>query len=208
VINNYNKIAKHYDFLSRLVFGQSQVIAQKNQLKYIKDNSTILIVGGGTGWILTEIAQLHLTGLKITFVEISSKMIELSMNRDRGSNQVTFITSRIEDFHSDERFDVIFTPFLFDNFSEDRCVQVFNQLNHNLNKNGLWLFVDFTIASTGSNWWKKLFLKAMYAFFKIICNVEARKLINLQPYFINENYKKLEERFYYQHFIKAIVYQK
>ncbi|RZL44626.1 MAG: methyltransferase type 12, partial [Pedobacter sp.] len=30
MINNYDKIAQHYDFLSRLVFGTSQVSAQIN----------------------------------------------------------------------------------------------------------------------------------------------------------------------------------
>jgi hypothetical protein len=47
MLNNYDKIAGHYDTLSRLVFFKSQVNAQINQLRYIQENSHILIVGGG-----------------------------------------------------------------------------------------------------------------------------------------------------------------
>jgi hypothetical protein len=49
MLNNYDKIAGHYDTLSRLVFFKSQVNAQINQLPYIQWDSHVLIVGGGTG---------------------------------------------------------------------------------------------------------------------------------------------------------------
>ncbi|RZL39782.1 MAG: methyltransferase domain-containing protein [Pedobacter sp.] len=112
LINNYDKIANYYDSLSRLVFGKSQLNAQINQLKNIKKNSSILIVGGGTGWILEEIGKRHPSGLKITYVEISAKMLALSKDRDYGANSVLFIHSSIEDFNLGDHFNIILTPFL------------------------------------------------------------------------------------------------
>ena len=206
--NNYDKIAGHYDTLSRLVFFKSQVNAQINQLQYIPENSDVLIVGGGTGWILEELAKVYNDGLKIVYVEISAKMIELSQKRGYGDNQVEFINLAIEDFRSDLIFDVVLTPFLFDNFAEERAAKVFEQLHAYLKKGGLWFLVDFSMNNTNGNWWKWLLLKSMYTFFKLLGIVEANKLIDMSPYFLNAQYQITDERLYYGGFIKATIFKK
>lgn len=208
MINNYDKIANHYDFLSRLIFFKSQVKAQINQLKSIPANSSLLIVGGGTGWILEEIAKVYSSGLSITYVEISEKMIKLSKARNFKNNQVDFIALGIEDFKTEQKFDVILTPFLFDNFSRHRAEAVFKDLHHHLKINGLWFFVDFSLSNRKGKWWKSIVLKSMYLFFKIMGIVEAHQLVDMQPYFTQEKYKTLEKRLYYSGFISATIYQK
>jgi len=205
--NNYDKIADHYDTLSRLVFSKSQVNAQINQLQYIPENSSVLIVGGGTGWILEELARVHPRGLHIVYVEISGKMIALSQKRSFKDNQVEFINLAIEDFKTDLTFDVILTPFLFDNFAIKSAVTVFEQLNAYLKEDGLWFLVDFSLNKTNGNWWKWLLLKSMYSLFKLLGIVEANKLINMDPYFLKAHYQIVEERFYYGGFIKATIFK-
>jgi ubiquinone/menaquinone biosynthesis C-methylase UbiE len=208
MINNYDKIANHYDKLSRLVFFKSQVNAQIDQLKNIPANSMILIVGGGTGWILEEISKIHDTGLHITYVEISSKMTALSKARNWRNNKAEFINTGIENFETDQHFDVILTPFLFDNFNQDRVTKVFQRLNLLMKVKGLWLLVDFSLNKVEGQWWKWLILKAMYSFFKLIRIVEATSLIDMEPYFNAAAYTTLNEQFYYGHFIKASVFRK
>lgn len=208
MINNYDKIANQYDFLSRLVFFKSQVMAQVNQLHYVSEDASLLIVGGGTGWILEELAKVHSSGLSITYVEISAEMIRLSRLRNIKDNEVRFIHLSIEEFKTDQQFDLVLTPFLFDNFSVERAHGVFKKLHHHLKSKGLWLFVDFSVNAKNGKWWKFILLKAMYSFFKLIRIVEASHLTEMYPYFINENYKILEQRFYYGRFIAATVYQK
>lgn len=206
--NNYDKIANHYDTLSRLVFFKSQVNAQISQLQYIPKNSSVLIVGGGTGWILEEIAKIYSGGLKIVYVEISAKMIVLSQKRNCKNNQVEFVNLSIEGFETDIVFDVILTPFLFDNFAEQRAAKVFNQLNAYLKEEGLWFLVDFSLNQTNGSWWKWLLLKSMYSFFKLLGIVEATRLIDMNPYFLNAGYQILELQSYYGSFIRAIIYKK
>ncbi|SFA50945.1 Ubiquinone/menaquinone biosynthesis C-methylase UbiE [Pedobacter suwonensis] len=206
--NNYDKIANHYDTLSRLVFFKSQVNAQVNQLQYIPKNSSILIVGGGTGWILEEIAKIYPSGLKLVYVEISGKMLALSQKRDCKNNQVEFVNIGIEDFKTDVLFDVILTPFLFDNFAEERAAKVFGQLNSCLKREGFWFIVDFSLDKVNGNWWKWLLLKSMYSFFKLLGIVEANQLIDMTPYFLNADYQISVQRFYYRGFIKALIYKK
>src|ERR1700710_2430121 len=96
--NNYDKLAWIYDPLSRLVYFKAQVNAQISLLPFIPADSKILIVGGGTGWILESIAKVHPTGLSITYVEISKKMVELAQKKNYKKNHVLFVHQAMEDY--------------------------------------------------------------------------------------------------------------
>lgn len=207
MINNYDKIAKHYDFLSRLVFFKSQVNAQINQLKYIPKNSQILIVGGGTGWILEEITKIQPSGLHIFYVEASVKMTALSKQKNSGSNIVEFFTQDIKDFATQNTFDIILTPFLFDNFKVNDAKSAFNKLHDTLKDNGLWFFTDFNVQGK-SSLWKLLFIKFMYQFFTLFKIIDTQNLVNTAPYFEEKNYSIIDSKLYYNTFIEAIVYRK
>lgn len=205
-LNNYDRIARYYDRLSRLVFFQAQVSAQKDQLHLIQPDSRILIVGGGTGWILEEISTIYPEGLHITFIEISASMIEMAKKRAVGRNEVHFIHQAVEQYEPIGNFDVVMTAFLFDNFAMERAATVFNKLYRLLNDRGLWLFADFTLTKGGGKWWKKSLLKLMYFFFRRIARVESHNLVNLDHLFA-----KLEmvvEKHYYHDFIRSTVYRK
>src|ERR1700712_3142269 len=122
--SNYDNSAWFYDGLSRLVYGKALVNAQVYLLQFVKPNSTILIAGGGTGWILEELARIHPTGLKITYVEISAKMMSLSKKRWVADNEVIFINRAVENVPATTRFDMLITPFLFDNFKEENLQKI------------------------------------------------------------------------------------
>ncbi|MCX2451615.1 class I SAM-dependent methyltransferase [Pedobacter sp. PLR] len=231
MINNYDKIARYYDRLSRLIFFKSQVNAQIHQLRYLPEKGRVLIVGGGTGWILEEIDKVRPEGLHLVYVEISAKMMELSKQKmadlkkqKTSANTIDFLNIGIEEFSADVTFDVICTPFLFDNFAEERVVMVFHHLDAMLRDGGLWFHTDFNLTGTktetaggdpdgksvGGNggWWKPVFLTLMYRFFKLAGNVEASKLVSMMPYFTAADYKLLEERYYYRKFIQSLVLEK
>ena len=207
-LNNYDAIAGSYDVLSRMVFFRSQVKAQTEQLHFIAPGSRILIVGGGTGWILEALTKVHPEGLKITFVEISKKMSKLAGKRHIGRNTLDLVNVPVEDFIDDCHYDVVMTAFLFDNFREDRIQQVFSKLNHMLKPEGLWLFCDFNRPEKGNKKWQQWLLRSMYYFFGKIAHIEATELIPIQPKFEAKNYKPLAIKTYYQGFINATVYQK
>lgn len=208
MVNNYDRIAKYYDFLSRTVFFKAQVNAQTEQLPFIPQESTILIVGGGTGWILSKIAELQPKGLRITYVEISSEMIALARKRDVKENSIELINAPIEDYHTKKTFDIILTAFLFDNFSREKAELVFHKLHNLLKTEGLWLFSDFSYQPKIGKIWQHIMLKIMYFFFRMVSNVEARELPDMGVYFKKNKYKKMFRKRYYRNFIKATVYQK
>jgi len=206
--NNYDRIAPYYDTLSRLVFFKAQVKAQINQLSFIPANSNVLIIGGGTGWVLEEIAKIHPQGLNITYVEISEKMLVLSKKRKTGENEVTYIHAPAEEFKTTKNYEIILTAFLFDNFAADRIQYVFTELNNMLKPGGTWLFCDFYYSEVRGKKWQWYLLKTMYLFFNKISNVEAKALINTERNFAVYQYQPLATAYYYGGFIKAITYQK
>jgi ubiquinone/menaquinone biosynthesis C-methylase UbiE len=206
--NNYDSIARYYDVLSRMIFFRTQVKAQLDQLNAIPANSTILIAGGGTGWILEEIAKIHPSGLTITYVEISSRMLDLSKKRDVKDNIVTYIHAAMEDVKAVASYDVLITAFFFDNFSANNVQAVFSQLNNLLRVGGIWLFSDFYYTEKSGKGWQWLLLQSMYLFFGKISSVEAKSLVNTEHLFEESAYLCLKTAFYYSGFIKTIIYQK
>ena len=205
--NDYNSIAGYYDKLSRLVFQRSIIKAQQYLLDFVSDNNKVLLVGGGTGWILDEISKLERKNISVVYVEKSSKMIELSKKRKYANVTVEFVNSGIENFKTDEQFDVIVTPFLFDNFIEKKIQYVFKKLDELLKQKGFWLYADFINYNEVKRAWKQYFLKTMYVFFSLTANIETKKLIDMRPYF-TEKYEMITQQFYYRRFIESIVYRK
>ncbi|MCF6407838.1 class I SAM-dependent methyltransferase [Chitinophaga filiformis] len=206
--NNYDNIARYYDFLSRIVFRTAQQDAQTALLPYIAADSKVLIAGGGTGWILEEMTKICPPGLYIYYVEISANMIALAKQR-KYQHAVTFVNMAIEDFNKDRShtFDVIITPFLFDNFSRERIKPVFLHLHGMLCPGGKWLFTDFHYQQHAPLWQRTL-LRSMYIFFRILCHVEADALADIEPLFKEHQYKGLFEAFYFGRFIRTAVYGK
>lgn len=208
MLNNYDRIAANYDRLSRLVFGKSIVRAQQALLTYVTSPARVLIVGGGTGWILEEMAKLYTAGLVIDYVEISSNMLDLARKRDFKHNQVTFIHAGIEDYAAPAQYDVIMTPFLFDNFSRERARVVFRKLDKMLKNGALWLFTDFHIDKNLHRIWQKTLLRSMYVFFKNISHVEADQLPDMPLHFDDNGYYLTFETFHFGGFIRSAAYRK
>jgi SAM-dependent methyltransferase len=219
--NNYDPIARYYDFLSRLFYGRAEIDAQVDMLRYVKPGDRALIVGGGTGWILEEISAMHTSGLRITYVESSAGMIALAKKRDCGQNEVLFVEAPVEEFFAEgvndvearseaaDRYDFIQTGFFFDNFSTEQTRRMVGWLTPLLKEGGYWLFADFYYGGKEKgNWWQAILLRSMYFSARLICGVEANELPDIEPVFEELGYAKTFAAFYYRGFIQAIAYRK
>jgi ubiquinone/menaquinone biosynthesis C-methylase UbiE len=208
MVNNYDRIAANYDRLSRLIFGKAIVRAQQSLLPLITPPARVLIVGGGTGWILEEIARVCPSGLTIDYVEISSNMLDLARKRDFKDNQVIFAHAAIEDYPAPTAYKIVMTPFLFDNFSSDRAQVVFQKLDNMLENGGLWFFTDFHIDKKIHRLWQKALLRSMYVFFKNISHVEADQLPDMPTLFDTNDYHLTSETYHFGRFIRSAAYRK
>ncbi|MDR3693292.1 class I SAM-dependent methyltransferase [Mucilaginibacter sp.] len=201
---NYNNSAWFYDRLSRLVYGRALIKAQVYLLRFIPPNSNVLIVGGGTGWILDEITNIYPSGLQIAYVEVAPKMVALSKKRNAGNNRVIFINEAIENVRLLPDFDIVITPFLFDNFTEQTLKQVFSHIHSLIKPGGLWLNCDFQLKG---KWWQKGLLKSMFLFFRLICNIEASKLPDIDEHFEQYGYKIIASQTLFGEFIISQVFK-
>lgn len=202
---NYDNAASFYDKLSRLVFGDNLVKAQVYLLKHISPNAKVLIVGGGTGWILEELTRLHPSGLEITYVEISANMMALSQKREIGDNRVHFINQPIQEVDLPADFDVVITPFLLDNFTDHNLPSVFNPIHQSLKSNGLWLYTDFQLTG---KLWQGIMLKSMLLFFKLLCGVESWRLPDAKAKFVSHWYSVIDENTFFGRFVVSRAYTK
>ncbi len=57
-MNGFNRIAGVYDFLAKLVFGKHIRRSQEHFLKMVIQQNKVLVLGGGSGWILESINAL------------------------------------------------------------------------------------------------------------------------------------------------------
>lgn len=204
---SYNILASIYDTLSRVVYGNTLVEAQVFLLPEIPPNATVLIIGGGTGWVLEEITQIHPSGLSITYLDIAEQMIALARQRNAGQNTVRFINSPVENGLPPGTFNIILTPFIFDNFSQPTFEKVFNLLEQHLEPNGTWLCVDFQ-EQENAHWYQRALLKVMYTFFRALCNIEAKQLPDIEGRFKNKGYKAIQQKNFANGMIASTAYKK
>lgn len=206
--NNYDKVAAFYDRLSLLIFGGALRRAQKFLLSVLHPGQRVLIVGGGSGWILEAMAARVPEGLHITYIEISANMTALAREKQVGKNEVVFINDSITTQQlAPEGFDLVFTAFLFDNFPPAAGTALFAQLHHALKPGGYWLFADFELAE-GRGFWQRPLLKAMYFFFGALCQVQARQLNDMGALFRQYHYKLVQQKDFYGRFVNAAICEK
>jgi ubiquinone/menaquinone biosynthesis C-methylase UbiE len=201
---NYNNSALFYDSLSRLVYGDTLVKAQIHFLTHIPTYAKVLIIGGGTGRILEEITKLHPSGLNITYVEISERMVALSRKREIGDNTIVFINQAVENV-SLPQHDVVITPFLFDNYKETNLHATFKYIDSMLKSGGLWLNTDFQLTG---KWWQYVLLKSMLLFFKVLCGVESWRLPDVAKQFSDSGYHLKQKETFFKEFVVSTIYLK
>jgi ubiquinone/menaquinone biosynthesis C-methylase UbiE len=207
--NNYDPIAAYYDLVHRLVYGRAEINAQVELLSFIKAGDRLLIVGGGTGWILEKIAALYRSGLTITYIESSSAMMALSRKRDWGQNRVEFVEGSVEGkVEGSVRYDCILTGFFFDNFASEQAGRIVGELAPWLSGGGFWLFADFHYKKAKGKWWQAMLLKLMYVSARLIVKVEGKELTDMEPIFEKWGFEQEHVAFYYGGFIKAIAYRR
>ncbi len=203
--NGYDNASFFYDRLCAMVFGNQLQLAQACFLHLIPANAKVLIVGGGSGWVLHAIDSVHENGLLITYVDASPKMIAKARVGYAGRNLVDFIPENIMDVEIAGKYDVIITPFFFDNFKEKEAEEILSQINNRLHKGGLWLYTDFRNSGMIVH---KLLLKSMYMFFSIICGVSAKSLPDVDKQFGKYNYSLKDKRVFVKGFVESKVWVK
>jgi hypothetical protein len=115
------------------------------------------------------------------------------------------VNEAIENVPGLVNYDVVITPFLFDNFSAPTLQQVFSHIDQALNPGGIWLNTDFQLSG---KWWQRPLLKTMLLFFKLICGIESTSLPDIEKCFEKGGYKAIDQKHFFGEFIVSTAYQK
>ena len=202
---SYDPVAPYYDLLQRLVFSNSLLRAQEATLHQILPADHIVVAGGGSGMVLESITRLHPSGLTITYIDVSPRMIAKARQRNCGNNKVQFIAAPVQEVALSNDYDIVITPFLFDNFSGEMADAVFQHLHTALRPGGNWLHTDF---STDTGIAHRALLKLMYAFFRVTCGIDANDLPDMDVRFKIRNYSLVEDHRFMKGFVTAKTYRK
>lgn len=204
---SFDRIAFLYDGLVKLVFGSVLRKAQCHFLEELPHHGRVLIMGGGSGWILEEIANSR-KRLSIDYVEASEAMIKLAKEREL-ELEVNFIHGNEEYPTTGQEYDVVVTPFFLDLFGPKRFLRSMEKLDLCLAKQGMWIFTDFYIPTKGfARYYAKALIFVMYRFFRMCCGIDARKLPGFDQAFQQMNYEMKAEALYYFGIVRSRMYQK
>lgn len=201
-MNDFNRIAPLYDWLSRFVFWGNVQEAQLPFLNTIRSGDRVLIVGGGTGYILTKINQKD---VKIDFIEPASSMIQLSELR-KTSISVKFHQLTFQSFDTNAKYDVIVCPFFLDLFETAELNTILTKIKSVLKPNGHLIVADFEISN--GRVWQKYLSSIMHFFFRLTAGLQSQKLKDIHEATLHCDFQKKDERQYFGNFIFSRLYQK
>jgi len=202
-LNSFDRIAFIYDFLAKLVFGKSLINSQKYFLDKIGDGSKVLILGGGSGWLLAELLKIK-SNCEVWYTDASEKMILFSKSKIETGYIVHFIHGTEQDIPLSIKYDVVITNFYLDLFTDHQLADVVIKIQSSLESGAHWIITDFV---NNRKWWQRMMLKIMYWFFRITCGLESRQLPEWNKAMENAGVKEIESKYFYKGFIKTAFFR-
>lgn len=171
---NFDYIAPFYDALVRLIFGSTLAEAKQQNLSFLKSNpKRILVLGGGTGEILPNLAACC-TAAQIIYVERSRLMQKMTRRRlvRLGLKPDILYLRDLKEIGGRVRFDLIITNFFLDMFRQADLKSLVQRLFKLLTANALWFFTDFENLKGRPSF----MINFMYLFFRVTTGLKTRRL--------------------------------
>lgn len=199
----FDRIAPYYDLLARIVFGKSIRRCQIEYLDIIPAEANVLILGGGTGWLLAELLKENPT-CRVWYVEASIIMLEKAKRRNEELSRVSFIHGTERDINqiAGVRFDAVFTNFYLDLFTSGSLDAALMNIKRAIRPGGKLLVSEFVERKR----WQRLLLFVMYRFFRWTCSIEASRLPDWQNALRRNDFKERETKAFFYGFIKSSWY--
>ena len=176
---DYGPLAPVYDLLAAVAFGGSLRRAQRAALAAglagLGPRPRILVLGGGTGWVLGPLWQ-HCPTAQVLYLEVAGSMVAATQERLIRQPAPTGASVELRhgseaDLQPDEQFDAIITFFVLDSFLPHALPTALERLLAARAPQAPWLVVDFWPARVG---WRRALLQAMYFFFRVTVRLQAR----------------------------------
>jgi tRNA (cmo5U34)-methyltransferase len=205
----YDRVAWYYDALAGLVFGSALRNAQRAALTEGLPAGAphVLILGGGTGWVLTEVLRLR-PAATVLYLEASPRMLarahrQLARKWPTAAAQVEFRHGTQDVLRPGESFDAVLTFFVLDCIPLPEIDGALARLGTALRPGAPWLLADFRPARRG---WRRWLLAAMYFFFRLTTGLRARELPLLRPALERLGLRPGFEKFFFAGAVESVVF--
>lgn len=213
VKKGFDRLSPIYDAAAFTFFGRALWRAQSHFISSLTHAKHALIIGGGTGKILTELLRQKAAD-RYYYLDLSGQMVKRARQRveqdfkDKLSS-VTFHTGDIHDLPPGISFDLIITPFLLDMIDKKKLLNEMKIMDSRLEKNSTWHFTDFNYPS------RKGFTAAvsrpligfLYFAFRLFTGVDNRSLPDFHSAFTALGYKVKEEKYFLGGLLVTRIYQ-
>jgi len=170
----FDKLAPKYDDLAEWMFGGALKSASTKFLGDLPKNSRILLLGGGTGYLLRKLLE-ESEPSEIINIDISAAMQDMSKDAvsDHPAKEIIhFFEGKVFDWTDEAQFDVVITPFVLDCIPDGELQETVKKLFGLLRHEGHWLHVDFRIPENGRNRRRgKRLAKILYFYFNWHCKL-------------------------------------
>ena len=205
----FDRVAWCYDALTNLVFGAALQQAQRAALAGLPQGGPrVLILGGGTGWVLTEVLRRrpHAT---VLYLEASPKMLaraQARLNRaaPQARGQVEFRHGTDAALGPTNRFDALVTFFVLDCIAQPELPAALARLRAAQAPGAPWLLADFRPAQRG---WRRWLLALMYAFFRLSTGLRAQELPNLHVALGQLGLVPIQQTIFFRGAVEAVIFR-
>ncbi|WP_420384830.1 class I SAM-dependent methyltransferase [Roseivirga sp.] len=197
--NRFDYVAPFYDLLSRLIFGKALIKSQAHFLDSIPEGARVLIVGGGTGRLLSH-KDLEKAS-DIDYLELSSAMLSQARQNCPKQLNVNFIEGDF--FCHSGSYDVVIANFFLDCFNADHLKAAIAKLSQIVSSKGLLLVTDFMPPDRLKH---KVLLRLMLLFFRLSAQLEAKELLNI-PEAIEQVFSKKRTELFINGFVFTSIFE-
>ena len=209
---DFGRVASFYDLLAGLAFGGALRRAQRAALGAGLPTSPtplrILVLGGGPGWVLTELWQ-HRPTAHVLYLEASAKMLAHTRQRLRRWPMPPEATVELRQgteaaLRPDEQFDVLVTFFVLDCFTAADLPAALPRLQAARRPGAPWLVADFRPAQRG---WHHWLLQAMYWFFRKSVGLRAQQMPPWPAELATLGLRSTWEKSFFSNAVAALVFR-
>ena len=185
---NFDSVASIYRTLETMAFGHALQRARVRWLGNLSDCRRAVVLGEGNGRFLVELLRSQPL-LQVECIDASARMLKTA--RRRVEQQLPDALPRVRFREGDignieinlAGCDLIVTLFVLDCFNEEALRNVVPKLAAAAAPSASWLYADFCLPGQGIRRLKaKLWLKAMYLFFRFAAGLRTQKLVDPTPF--------------------------
>jgi len=210
---SFDRLASHYQWIEAVAFGRDLQRARLAFLEELDSPHRALLAGEGDGRFLIELLR-RFPDLPVDCIDGSGGMLAIAQKRvqmkmAKSAGNIRFIKAAIDSAPlSESRYDLIVTHFFLDCFTQPQLKSLVAKLARSAAPNATWLIADFCYPNSHIGQWRaRLWINAMYWFFRAVTEINAQTLIDLAPFLRLENFRCARRQLFNHGMIKSEVWK-